>query len=202
VADLRHDFEDAAIRGRHGRQDGPAGVVIADVGVDAIAGIATRPERVGELSARAEKTFALPLPTGPGYVGAGGIEFIGIAPGRGLAMADARTGPDFEAALRRAFGDRAAICNLSDALGVLRLTGPNVRDMMAKCVAIDLHPRAFGVGAAATTGLALIGITLWRTATGLALAYPRSYAASLAHNLLVSSAEFGCDILSIARQTV
>ncbi len=52
--------------------------------------------------------------------------------------------------------------NQSDARAALRLSGPHVRDMLAKGCMIDLHPSVFPPGAAAMTSIAHIGVHLWR----------------------------------------
>ncbi len=56
----------------------------------------------------------------------------------------------------------AAVSDQSDARAALRLSGPNVRDMLGKGCMIDLHPAAFPPGAAAMTSIAHMGVHLWR----------------------------------------
>ncbi len=48
----------------------------------------------------------------------------------------------------------------SDARLVLHLSGPRVRDVLAKGVPIDLHPKVFKPGDVATTLIAYIGVQI------------------------------------------
>jgi methylglutamate dehydrogenase subunit D len=86
---------------------------------------------------------------------------------------------------------------VSDQIGsyvVLRLTGPGVTDVLAKFVALDLHPRVFVPGSAASTIASHIPLTLWRledSPDGLPvfeLIVPRSYAESFRYTLTESGA--------------
>ena len=90
----------------------------------------------------------------------------------------------------------ASIVDQSDAYAILRLTGPRVRDALAKLVFIDLHPEAFKPGDVASTVAAHMGATLWRLDDGadgavFEIACYRSFASSLWHALATSAAEFG-----------
>jgi sarcosine oxidase subunit gamma len=97
------------------------------------------------------------------------------------------------AALKSAVGDTASVVDQSDAYGVLRLTGPKLRETLAKLVPLDLHPRVFKVGDVAATVAAHIGVSLWRleddadSQPTFELAVARSMAASLWHELAVQS---------------
>ena len=73
------------------------------------------------------------------------------------------------------------------------MSGPRVRDTLAKGCSLDLHPRAFKPGDAATTPVALIDCQIWQldeTPT-YALAVPSSFAESFWDWLTASAAEFG-----------
>ena len=92
--------------------------------------------------------------------------------------------------------DIASLADQSGAFGILRLTGPRVRDALAKLVFIDLHPDAFKPGQVASTAAAHLGITLWRLGDGphgaeFELAAYRSFADSLWHAISAGAAEFG-----------
>jgi methylglutamate dehydrogenase subunit D len=82
---------------------------------------------------------------------------------------------------------------------LLRISGPRVRDMLAKGCMLDLHDRAFKVGDTAVTPIALLNVQISRLpdADGAAvfdLAVTRSYALSLWPWLESASAEFGLTI--------
>ena len=64
-------------------------------------------------------------------------------------------------ALRASLGDRhAAVVDLSESRTVIAVSGAHARDLLAKGCTLDLHPRAFPVGACAQTGLARAGAIL------------------------------------------
>jgi methylglutamate dehydrogenase subunit D len=99
------------------------------------------------------------------------------------------------------FSEFAAVNDQSDARAALRLSGPNVREMLAKGCMIDLHPTAFPSGAAAMTSIAHISVHLWRAdAQGdggdaiIDMLVGRSMAASLWSWVNASAAEYGCGV--------
>ncbi len=99
--------------------------------------------------------YGLMLPTAPRAVRGAAETFVWAGPGQWLFVAEPRQDLAELSAL-------AAVSDQSDARASLRLTGPKVRDMLAKGCMIDLHPRAFPPGAAAVTSIAHIGVCLWR----------------------------------------
>lgn len=76
----------------------------------------------------------------------------------------------------------AAIADQSGGYAVLRISGGAAQRVMARLLAIDMHPDAFGPHAAAVTTCCRIGVTLWRpsAALGYDMAIPRSYARTFA----------------------
>ena len=91
----------------------------------------------------------------------------------------------------------AAVTDQSDGYAVLRLTGPRLRDTLAKLIPIDVHPRAFKIGDVAATVAFHVGATFWRLDDGpdgapvIEVAVFRSLAGSFWHALSDSAAEFG-----------
>jgi sarcosine oxidase subunit gamma len=143
------------------------------------------------LSQRILESHGILLPTGPRAVGGTNLSAIGIGPGRWLIVGEAS-----EALCRSIAADLdgiAAVADLSDALPVLRLSGPKAREVLAKGLPIDLHPRSFGPGSTASSVAALIPIHLWQIddAPTYDVAVPRSLAGSFAEWLVESAAEFG-----------
>jgi sarcosine oxidase subunit gamma len=76
---------------------------------------------------------------------------------------------------------------------VLRLSGARVRDVLAKGLPIDLHPRAFRTGDATTSIISHIGIQLWQVddAPTYDIVFFRSLAGSFWKWLTDSAAEYG-----------
>lgn len=71
----------------------------------------------------------------------------------------------------------AAVTDVSGGLCVLVLGGPAVREVLARCVPIDLDPRVFGPGRVASTVFAKTGATLGELGDGrIELICRRSFA--------------------------
>jgi methylglutamate dehydrogenase subunit D len=100
-------------------------------------------------------------------------------------------------ALARELGKRLrGLASISDQSGgrtVLRVSGPYARAVLAKGLPIDLHPRAFETGSAATSTISLMGVQIWQVddAPAYDLAIFRSVSASFWHWLTASAGEFG-----------
>jgi sarcosine oxidase subunit gamma len=59
-------------------------------------------------------------------------------------------------------GDPGSVVDVSADRTTLQLSGPAAREVLAKGMTIDLHPRAFGPGSAAATTLARTRVLLWQ----------------------------------------
>jgi sarcosine oxidase subunit gamma len=63
--------------------------------------------------------------------------------------------------LRQSFaGQHTAVIDVSESRTVITLAGPAARDVLARGISLDLHPRAFGPGQCAQTGMAKANIVL------------------------------------------
>jgi sarcosine oxidase subunit gamma len=102
-------------------------------------------------------------------------------------------GHRFEATLRECFAGLASVCDQSDGRCVIRISGPSARDVLAKGIPLDLHPRVFGPGQAAVTLAAHIGVHIWQIddMPTYEIAVFRGFAGSFWHWLMESAAEFG-----------
>jgi sarcosine oxidase subunit gamma len=136
--------------------------------------------------------LGLALPFGPHRAAAGGINALGVGPGRWLILHDGANA-DFESRLARQAAGLGALCLQSDAYVVLRVAGARARAALAKGVPIDLHPQAFALTDAAVTLAGHVGVIVWRiddTPT-YDLAFYRSYEQSVSSWLRDSAAEYG-----------
>lgn len=181
---------------------GVGGVIVSDREGLGIATVLVRKGRDDALAARVREKFGITLPRGLQRAANGAVAFAGTGPELWLATAE-NGGNAFATSLRTELRDDAAIVDQSDGYAVLRVTGRNVRDALAKGVPIDLHPRAFRVGDVAATLVAHIGVVLWRLgddkrAAVFEIAVFRSLAGGLRHWLSESGAEFGLTIASIS----
>lgn len=184
-------FDRVAPAGRYGL-GGPAGFVARRVSGLSIATLAARRGADTALAEAIGRLYGLDLPQTPRAVFSGATGVIGVAPGRWLALS--RSDGDIAGTLRAALGPIAAVTDQSDASIAFELTGPHVADTLAKGALIDLDPRIFHPGEAATTVLAHIGVTLWREESAWRLLVARSFEASLLRFLIASAAEYGFEL--------
>ncbi len=148
------------------------------------------------LARRVEQSLGLALPATPRIVSGAGHDVIWSGPDQWLLRTSSRA--ELPPLISELAHD-AAISDQSDARAALRLSGPHLRDVLAKGVMIDLHPAAFAVGDAAATSVAHLGVNLWRLpdeADGpvFEIMVARSFAGSLWSWFVASAAEFGCRV--------
>lgn len=173
-----------------------SGVVATEREGLGIAHVTARNARTAALGQVIRERYRLDLPDGPRRVCNGEVAVAGIGPGSWLLTCE-NAGNAFAAGLREPLENHAAVVDLSDAYVVLRLTGPRLRETLAKLVPIDLHARSFKAGDVAQTVAEHMSVVLWRledSAPGEAafeLAAGRSYAHSLYRSVRDSAAEFG-----------
>ena len=189
-------FGDLTAVGRFGKAgDGPAPVTMRerrDLQFNTLSANAGKDAGVAEAVLSAT---GLTLPDGPKAASKDGLAFIGTALGQWLVVAQGDGCAQFDA-LRRRLAELATIVEQTDAKAVVEIYGPRVRETLAKGCIIDLHPRVFGPGDAATTPIALIDCQIWQINAGptYLLAVPSSYAASFWSWLTSSAAEFGYEV--------
>lgn len=161
-----------------------------------IATVLVRDDRASALAARLKERFGIDLPRGPKRAASGTVAFAATAPATWLAVSE-DGGNGFATSLQETVGDLASVVDQSDGYAVLRISGPRVRDALAKGVPLDLHPRAFQVGDVAATVVSHIGTTFWRLddrqdgAPVFEFVIFRSLATSFWHWLDESASEFG-----------
>jgi methylglutamate dehydrogenase subunit D len=161
----------------------------------AVARLAARKGQFATLARRVRERFGIELPQGPRRREAQELALVGIGVETWLATADTDSN-GFAASLRQTLDDVATVTDQIGSYTVLRLSGPRVREALAKFVPLDLHARSFEVGSAVSTIAAHIPLILWRLDDDpggfpvFELAVPRSYTDSFRHIVAASSAEF------------
>jgi methylglutamate dehydrogenase subunit D len=185
-----------AVPGRHGAPAGAAGLLIEERSDIALASVIAKRDKRFMLVNAVNTAFGVALPDGPRRAGKGAVIFAGTGPDQWIASAEGPDAVGFAARLRGRVGLFAAVADQSDSRLALRLSGPRVRDVLAKGVAIDLHPKIFKPGDVASTVIAYIGvqIDMLDDAT-YQLTAPRSMAGSFWSWLSASAAEFGYDVV-------
>jgi heterotetrameric sarcosine oxidase gamma subunit len=79
----------------------------------------------------------------------------------------------------------------SDGRVLMRIEGPNVRKILAKCLAVDLHPDAFAIDASANLLIAHVAGNLARTGDDIfEIIVPRSFAGTVFEELKEMGREF------------
>jgi heterotetrameric sarcosine oxidase gamma subunit len=178
-----------------GVSGGARGVVVTDRDRLGLATVMARRGQVELLARRIRETYSIELPRTNCRKEAHRIAFAGIGPETWLATCE-QGNNEFAASLHAQIGTLASISDQTDGYAVLRLSGPQVRNALSKLIPVDVHPRAFRSGDAASTVAAHIGVTIWRLdsdddAPIFEIAVFRSLAASFWHALAESAAEFG-----------
>lgn len=185
-----------AVPGRYGKSDGAPGVTIAERRGLGIATLAARKGQAAAVKAAVKDAYGVDLPDNSRCVPGAQASFVGYGPGQWLAVSETLKGD----ALARDLAERLkGLASISDQHGgrtVLRLSGPRAREVLAKGLPIDLHPRAFGPGDAATSTISLMGVQLWQTddAPAYDIALFRSVSESFWRWLTASAAEFGYEV--------
>jgi len=161
-----------------------------------IARIAARRGYAAEVVELFQARFGVEPRIGPRRASLGEVAIAGTGPNTWIATCE-NAGNTFAGSLHSLLGNCASIADQSDAYVILRLTGPKVRESLAKLVPIDIHPRSFQVGDMAQTVCGYMSVTLWRledTAEGgptFDIWAGRSLAVSLHHAIGEAAAEFG-----------
>jgi methylglutamate dehydrogenase subunit D len=183
----------------HGDHAGEPAVAVALRTDVALAYVLARNGKNAELQKRVHDRFGLALPMAAKHAESGvipsldSLNFIWAGPGRWLAGTSTQTGASLEATLRNELLGLASVINQTDGRCVFRISGPNLREVLAKGVPIDLDPRTFAPGDTALTLVGHINVHFWqidRTPT-YEFAVPRSFAESFCQWLFGAAASHG-----------
>ncbi len=180
----------------------PAGTGSGVIGTERLQlGIATvmrRKDKGPELAAAVKRKFGFDPPDEPRRVFAQGTAMVGIGRGKWLAIREQDEDGKFFAQLSAELKGLASVIEQSNALGVLRLSGPMLYRTMEKGVQLDLAAQAFPAGSVAVTSIAHIGVTLWKLdeAPTIEVAVARSLSGSFLHWLELSAPLHGLETVS------
>jgi sarcosine oxidase subunit gamma len=187
-----------ATPGRYGKREGAPGVTIAERAGLGLATVAARKGQARALQDRVREGYGVDLPQGSRIVVGRDVSFIGYGPGQWLAVSETLA----DEALARDLAERlkglASISDQSSGRTVIRVSGPRARDVLAKGLPIDLDPRAFPLGSAATSTISLMGVQLWQAddTRSYDIALFRSLSESFWRWLTASAAEFGYEVVA------
>jgi methylglutamate dehydrogenase subunit D len=184
----------------------PCAGVLKDIGPAAAAGVVVCEEtrrqaatiialgHTDDVAARLQTGFGLTLLPGC-KASFGTLTFVATGPRAWLALSDETA--NLSAALRAALGDSAAVTEQSSGYTIFCISGLKARATFEKGLGVDLHPRAFGPGDAASTVCAHLNVIIWQIDAQpiYEVAVARSFAAAFCHWLTESAAEFGLKVL-------
>ncbi|CAN7424542.1 MULTISPECIES: sarcosine oxidase subunit gamma family protein [Ensifer] len=112
-------------------------------------------------------------------------------PGEWLVVSQVDTPVGLMRRLDMLCGTQAHVVDQSDGRVLLRLSGPSVRQILAKGIGVDLHPAAFALGGSTNVLCGHIGINLARTGeNAFELIVSRSFAESLFDDLMAMGRAF------------
>jgi sarcosine oxidase subunit gamma len=118
------------------------------------------------------------------------VAFSGL--NRYYVMQPKTDGPTLTATLREALGNTATLADQSHGMSVLEISGPAARDVLVKCVPVDLEPKHFAVGDAAVVTVNHIHVLFWRTELDTyRMMGMRGFARDLYEFLATMAAEYG-----------
>ena len=185
-----------AVPGRFGKAEGEPGVVIEERRGLGLATVACRKGQADALKAAVAGAYGVELPVSLRVAQGPKVGCVGTGPGQWLAVSE---GLAAEALARDLSAKLQGLASISDQSGgrtVLRVSGPRARDVLAKGLPIDLDPRAFPLGSAATSVISLMGVQLWQTddTRSYDIALFRSLSQSFWRWLTASAAEYGYEV--------
>lgn len=188
---------DIAVPGRYGRTHGEAGIVISErVGLG-LATVAARKGKTDALKQAVAAAYGVDL-LGSSRIAQGSVvSFIGYGPGQWLAVSESLANEALARDLSEKLQGLASISDQSGGRTVLRISGPHARDVLAKGLPIDLDPRVFPLGSAATSVISHMGVQLWQLddTRSYDIAIFRSLSESFWSWLTASAAEFGYEVV-------
>lgn len=169
---------------------GEPGIVVSTAEEPFIALAVARNGLSASVAERLGRAFGGPGTDRPHAGFGSGSTVVGIGPGRFLVLS--RSEADIAGTLRAVLGSEASVTEQSDAFVTFDLSGARVPDLLAKGAPVDLDPRVFQVGDAATTLVAHIGVTLWRAGEShWRVLVARSFEANFTRFLVGAGAEYG-----------
>jgi heterotetrameric sarcosine oxidase gamma subunit len=187
---------DLAVPGPYGKTGGTPGATIQERRGLGIATVAARKGKAAALKAEAKEAYGVDLPDSSRAVHGPQASFIGYGLGQWLAVSERLANEVLARDLAERLKSFASISDQHGGRTVLRLSGPRARDILAKGLPIDLHPRVFDPGSAATSTIAFMGVQLWQvdSAPTYDIAIFRSVSESFWRWLTASAGEFGYEV--------
>jgi heterotetrameric sarcosine oxidase gamma subunit len=145
---------DALVPGRHGAA-GDDPVRIARRRCDLVQ-LAARRGREADVAAAMRSAYGLELPRHGHAETANDVAALWVQPNAWMLVAPPAAEGALARAVKAACGDAGSVVDQTHGRVVFSLAGRHARFVLQKICRLDLHPRAFGSGRAATTPMAEI----------------------------------------------
>jgi heterotetrameric sarcosine oxidase gamma subunit len=114
-----------------------------------------------------------------------------VGPGEWLAVSETLGAESLARDFAMLDGERLSFFEQSDGRTLLRLSGPNVRRILAKCVPVDLHPDVFAEGHSGTMLCCHVSANVTRTGpNSFEIAVMRSFAGTVFEEAMEMGREF------------
>ena len=173
---------------------GARGVSLREVPFQAMVGVRVVPGSAVAERVEAQLGAALPASCGSVSQGSGvgrDASVLWLSPDEFLVVADGDSAALTDLLVEAVASGPGSATDLSANRTTFELTGPSARDVLEKGCSLDLHPRAFAVGAAYLTALGSVPVVLWQTDVESYRILPRSsFADFLGRWLLDAMAEY------------
>lgn len=192
VVNREHGSLESCCPGQFGAQTTHAGTTFIAHSNLALIDLRGDPSNAGFL-ASAQSALGAALPVKPNTTAASAdCKILWLGPDEWLLV-----GRDRSRINERLAIERGHLTDVSHGRAAWRITGPRTLDVLAKGCSLDLHPRAFPYGSCAQTGLAHVGVLLYRIdPTSFDIYCARSYAQHLWHWFAEAAAEFGYEVMA------
>lgn len=119
--------------------------------------------RADEVTEVLKNNHGVEAPRKPAASSGGDITLLWAGPDQWLAIAKRVESRNLESELKAALSGLAAVVDHSDGRAVIKVSGQQARNALAKGFSIDLHPRTFNVNGVAITQASHIGAVIWQT---------------------------------------
>ena len=163
-----------------------------------LAQVGIRLDPAGPAAPRVAAALGLELPEANLVAESGGRRALWLGPDEWLVVAADGEERALVAILEEAIGADGAVVDLSANRTGLDLSGPQAAEVLATCMALDLHPRVFGPGRCAQTLLQKAPVIVERRGDDAFLLLVRpSFAAYVAEWLVDGMAGLAADLAAV-----
>lgn len=181
--------------GHHGAGKGVAGVTLQEMKGRDLLQVGAWPETVATVAAELGGAIgtAAPAPRGPAVASGTRAAFF-VGPDKIWVTAP------FADVLSAKLGklwpsSKAVVTELGHSRTVLRISGANARDLIARFLAVDTDPALFPAGRVVSAGLHGLGVTLHHLSDGAYDLYlPRTFALSLVEGIVEVAEQWGVEV--------